>query len=160
MHGYFNQGPPWKGKAFFRGHGFRCTLPRQVILDVFSNSTEHLSAEDVYLKIHKNHPEIGLTTVYRTIEILCRLGIIEKHDFGDGRARYELAHHLCKKGHHHHLICSKCGRVIEYDDFMEKETELVKNIEQMLADKHKFKITGHLIQFFGICPACKEKETE
>ncbi len=143
--------------GFYRRHGFRNTQARQVVLDVFYSSREHLSAEDIYLKIHRKYPGIGLTTVYRTLEILNRLGIIEKHDFGDGRARYEITHHMCKKGHHHHLVCSECGRIIDYDDFVDKETELIKDVEEHIARKHGFKITGHLVQFFGICPECQTK---
>lgn len=159
MRYHFKPGPPWANE-FFRGHGFRCTFPRQLILDVFYNSTKHLSAEDVYLMIHKTHPEIGLTTVYRTIEILNKLGIIEKLDVGDGRARFELSHSLCKKGHHHHLVCTGCGIIIDYDDFMKEETELVKKIENHLKEKHNFTISGHMLQFYGLCPKCKEKNDE
>ncbi|MCM8817849.1 MAG: transcriptional repressor [Candidatus Omnitrophica bacterium] len=143
--------------GFYKRYGFRTTQARQVILDVFYNCKEHLSAEDIYLKIHKKYPGISLTTVYRTLEILNRLGIIEKHDFGDGRARYELAHHLCKKGHHHHLVCSGCGKVIDYDDLVDKETDFIKTIEEHLSKRYRFKITGHLVQFFGMCPECSKK---
>ena len=112
---------------FFRHHGFRCTLPREVILDILYKTKSHLSAEDIYFKIHPLHPQIGLTTVYRTLDLLSRMGAITKFDFGDGKARYE----LIKTGndsHHYHLVCRKCNRVVDYSDFVKEETRLIKEI--------------------------------
>ena len=147
-------GPPWlQGK--FRGCGYRMTVPRQAILDVLSNTTEHLSAEDIYLKVHKIHPAIGLTTVYRTLELLIKTGIVFKFDFGDGRARYELSENPKGIGHHHHLVCKDCGRIIDYTDFINEEIELLKRTEKELSKKYKFKITNHMIQFYGLCEKCK-----
>ncbi|HOJ30561.1 MAG TPA: Fur family transcriptional regulator [bacterium] len=156
MPGYCKAGPPWAHKLF-RGHGLRCTLPRDVILNFLLNTEEHLSAEDIYIHIHKKHPDIGLTTVYRTLEVLNRMGIIEKFDFGDRRARYEVVHHVHDKGHHHHIVCKTCGRIQDYQDFMEEETQLIKKIEKKLEQKHNFNITGHMIQFYGLCPECSKK---
>jgi Fur family ferric uptake transcriptional regulator len=147
-------GPPWlQGK--FRGCGYRITVPRQAILDVLSNTTEHLSAEEIYLKVHKIHPSIGLTTVYRTLELLIKTGIVFKFDFGDGRARYELSENPKGIGHHHHLVCTGCSRIIDYTDFINEEIELLKRTEKELSKKYKFKITNHMIQFYGLCEKCK-----
>jgi Fur family ferric uptake transcriptional regulator len=81
--------------------------------------------------------------------------LVKKYDFGQGRARYELV----KKDvhHHHHLICEKCGRVIDYDDFMDEERNLVKKIEEVLSKKHNFKIKTHNLQFYGLCKECQER---
>jgi len=147
-------GPPWlQGK--FRGCGYRITVPRQAILNVLSNTTEHLSAEEIYLKVHKIHPSIGLTTVYRTLELLIKTGIVFKFDFGDGRARYELSENPKGIGHHHHLVCTGCSRIIDYTDFINEEIELLKRTEKELSKKYKFKITNHMIQFYGLCEKCK-----
>jgi Fur family ferric uptake transcriptional regulator len=147
-------GPPWlQGK--FRGCGYRMTVPRQAILDVLSNTTEHLSAEEIYLKVHKIHPAIGLTTVYRTLELLIKTGIVFKFDFGDRRARYELSENPKGIGHHHHLVCTGCGRIIDYTDFINEEIELLKRTEKELSKKYKFKIINHMIQFYGLCEKCK-----
>lgn len=149
-------GPPWwHGK--FKGCGYRLTIPRKVILDVLSKTTEHLSAEEIYMKVHKIYPAIGLTTVYRTLELLVRTGLIYKFDFGDGRARYELSESPKGIGHHHHLVCTGCGRIIDYADFIEDEIELLKRTEKGLSEKYNFKITNHLIQFYGLCENCKNK---
>ncbi|MBE0425911.1 MAG: transcriptional repressor [Nitrospirae bacterium] len=147
-------GPPWiHGK--FQGCGYRLTMPRQVIMDVLSQTSEHLSAEDIYLAVHKIYPAIGLTTVYRTLEILVQMGLVFKFDFGDGRARYELSEGPKSIGHHHHLVCSGCGRIIDYTDFIDDEVELLKKTEKGLSKKYNFKITNHLIQFYGLCDKCQ-----
>ncbi|MEW6163346.1 MAG: Fur family transcriptional regulator [Nitrospirota bacterium] len=150
-------GPPWwHGK--FKGCGYRLTIPRKAILDVLSKTTEHLSAEDIYLKVHKTYPAIGLTTVYRTLELLVQTGMIFKFDFGDGRARYELSEGPKSIGHHHHLVCTGCGRIVDYTDFIDDEIELLKRTEEGLSKKYSFKITNHLIQFYGLCERCQNKK--
>ena len=149
-------GPPW-WHGRFRGCGYRVTVPRQAILDVLSRTSKHLSAEDVYMEVYKIYPNVGLTTVYRTLELLVQMGIVFKFDFGDRRARYELA--LGPKGerHHHHLVCTGCGRVVDYTDFIDEEKELLARTEDGLARKYGFAITNHLIQFYGLCDKCKKK---
>ena len=147
----------WHGR--FRGYGYRRTLSRQAILDVLNRTSKHLSAEEIYLQVHKIHPSSGLSTVYRTLELLVQVGLVFKFDFGDGRARYELVrnpegqHH-----HHHHLVCTSCNRVIDYTDFIEDEIQLLEKTEKGLFDKYNFKITKHIIQFHGLCDKCREKE--
>jgi len=155
MPGRNGMGPPW-WHGRFRGCGYRLTIPREVILDVLSKTSKHLSAEDIYLEVHKSYPVVGLTTVYRTLELLTNMGLISKFDFGDGKARYELS--IGPKGtrHHHHLVCSECGRVIDYVDFIDDEKELLGQIEKGLSKKFKFKITNHLIQFYGLCEKCNK----
>ena len=121
----FGRGPRW-WYGQLQGAGFRITVPRQAILDLLSRTNKHLSAEDIYLLIHKDYPAIGLTTVYRTLELLVNMGLVFKFDFGDGRARYELSQGPNIRDHHHHLICTNCGRVIDYTELMKQEKELVE----------------------------------
>ncbi|MFC1667711.1 Fur family transcriptional regulator [Candidatus Omnitrophota bacterium] len=147
-------GPPW-WSGRFRGCGHRITAPRQAILDVLGKTNEHLSAEDIYIKVHKIYPGIGLTTVYRTVELLVDMGLLFKFDFGDKRARYELVEGPKGERHHHHLVCTSCNRVIDYTDFIDEEKELLHRTEKGLSKKHNFKIKGHSIQFFGLCDHCK-----
>ena len=154
----------WKGgpgsprlHGKLKGCGYRLTMPRQIILDVLSGTTEHLSAEDIYHRVHSAYPSIGLTTVYRTLELLVHTGLIQKFDFGDGRARYELVEGSQDSGHHHHLVCTGCGRIIDYTDFIHEEIELLKKTEKGLSKKYNFKITNHLIQFYGLCDRCQKQ---
>jgi len=133
------------------------TRPREAILDVLGKTKDHLSAEEIYLSVHKFYPNIGLTTVYRNLELLVEMGMVMKFDFGQGKAKYELTDQYSGKGHHHHLVCLKCFRVIDYNEFMEDELQFLKNAQQGLSKKYDFEITGHLIQFQGYCSQCKGK---
>lgn len=146
----------WHGK--FRGCGYRLTLGREAILDVLSKSEGHLSAEDIYTKIHPRNPNVGLTTIYRTLDVLSNLGMVYKLDFGDGRARYEFAEGPKGAHHHHHLVCTECHKIIDYTDFIDDEVELLNQTEKGLGKKYKFKITNHLIQFYGVCEECCGKK--
>ena len=151
----YTKGYQWcHGKV--KGCGYRMTLGREATLDVLSRAEEHLSAEDIYLDVHKVYPAIGLTTVYRTLELLVQTGMIFKSDFGDGRSRYELSEGPKSIGHHHHLVCTDCGRIVDYTDFIDEEIELLKITEKGLSKKYNFKITNHLIQFHGLCEKCQK----
>jgi len=143
---------PWHGR--FRQCGYRLTVPRRVIMDVLSSTDKHLSAEEVYMRVHEIYPHVGLTTVYRTLELLTKMGFVHKHDFGDGRARYEIAG--TDEEHHHHLICIKCRRVINYSEFIEEELEFLRRAEKGLSKKYNFDIKDHVIQFYGLCEKCKK----
>ena len=151
---YRKDGEGWHGR--FQGCGRRMTLPRQLILDFLHRTGGHLSAEEIYLKLRGKAPSMGLATVYRTLELLTELGIVHKFDFGDGRARYEFAEGPGSMGHHHHLVCTSCKRIIDYTDFIKEETELLKQTEAGLSKKYNFKIRNHLIQFYGLCADCAE----
>ena len=150
----FGMGPPW-WHGRFRGCGYRITIPRQEILRVLSQTDEHLSAEEIYMRVHKTYPAVGLTTVYRTLELLGQMGLVLRFDVGDGKARYELTEGPKGVRHHHHLICSNCGRVIDYTDFIDEEKELLDKTEKGLSEKYSFKILNHQIQFYGLCNECK-----
>jgi Fur family ferric uptake transcriptional regulator len=143
----------WHGR--FHRHGLRFTEPRRMILDVLSSTSDHLSAEDIYMHVHKMYPNVGLTTVYRTLDILEKMAIITKFQFGDGRNRYELIKSPQKPGHHHHLVCNNCKRIIDYDDFVEEEVILLKKVEKALSRKYSFQINGHVVQFYGVCQNCQ-----
>ena len=145
-------------KEKFKRSDFRLTKPRKIIFDILENSEEHLSAEDIYRIAYNIYPAIGLTTVYRTLELLEKMGIVLKHDFGDGRARYEIRETESKrKGHHHHLICKMCHKVIDYKVCMDEEKELVKKTIEGLEKKYGFHITDHVIEFYGYCKDCYSK---
>ena len=158
MPGVFGTRPIWWYERF-REYGYRLTLARQTILDVLSRTSKHLSAEEIYLQVHKIYPNSGLSTIYRTLELLLQVGLVCKSDFGDGRARYELIRNEKKKNqHHHHLVCMNCTRVIDYTDFIDEEKEFLNKIENNLSNKYNFKIIKHFIQFYGLCNECSEKE--
>ncbi len=145
----------WHGKV--KDCGYRITAGREAIIEALSATHDHLSAEDVYARIHDKYPNVGLTTIYRTLDMLVNLGLVFKFDFGDGKARYELTEGPKGAHHHHHLVCTGCKRVIDYTDFIDDELELLHRTEKGLSQKYNFRINNHLIQFYGLCQGCAGK---
>src|SRR5919108_4331794 len=138
-------------KEIFHRHiqraGLKRTAQRDLILDVFLRTEEHLSSEDLYRLVQKEDPSIGQTTVYRTLKLLTDAGLAREVRFGDGRAHYE---HNYKHEHHDHMICSECGKIIE---FYSPELEA---IQDAMAAKHRFELTEHLLRMIGVCHDCRK----
>lgn len=131
-----------------REGGYKITPQRRIIINAIINNHEHLTPAEIHERVKREHPGIGLVTVYRTIEILAGLGLIcEMHAGGNCRS------YLIRRPaeHHHHLICSDCGTVI---DFTDCDLEV---LERRLAEETNFKISGHLLEFVGQCRKCREK---
>jgi len=141
-----------------KGCGFRITYAREAVLDVLNTTEEHLSAEDIYLLLRTKYPGIGLTTVYRTLDLLEQMRIVYRFEFGQDRAKYELTEVFGHKKHHHHLICKKCGMIIDYYDFNDEEKSFINKTEHALEKKYNFNIQEHLIHFYGFCPDCINQE--
>jgi len=138
----------------FEGHVCRWTMPREAILELLSRTTKHLSAKEIYANLLQLYPGIGLTTIYRTLDLLEKTGMIKKFNFRQGESRYEFAAE--HKPHHHHLICTSCGKIIDYSDFAEEELELVEKSAKHLAEKYKFLVQDHNIEFYGLCQQCQK----
>ena len=126
--------------------GLKRTAQRDLILDVFLRIEEHLSSEDLYHLVKKEDPTVGQTTVYRTLKLLADAGLAREVRFGDGRTHYE---HNYKHQHHDHMICSECGKIIE---FFSAELEA---IQDAMAAKHKFEVQQHLLRIIGLCSECR-----
>ena len=136
-----------RGKLYERG--YKMTPQRKQILQIFVDHPEHLSAEDVYGMLREQDSEIGLATVYRALDLLSNLGILVQIDFGDGCARYELNTADPNVHHHHHLICVKCKKVIEFEE------DLLDELEATVSRKSGFQILNHEVKFFGYCKECQ-----
>ena len=135
-------------KELLKAKGYKLTPQRRATLDVIlQNEGKHMSTEEVYAEVKKVCPEIGLATVYRTMLLLEEMQILLKHNFDDGRNRYEL-NHPEEDHHHHHLICKKCGKVIEVEE------DLMEELENKIQEKYKFVIEDHKVQFSGYCSDC------
>ncbi|MFC2169597.1 Fur family transcriptional regulator [Acidobacteriota bacterium] len=145
---------PHRLRHRFEGHASRLTAPREAILDFLSRSQKHMSAKEIYSFLQRTYPSMGLSTVYRTLDLLARIGIVNKISIGDGQSRYEFKKKK-KDEHHHHLICTKCRKIINYSEFLDEELSLVKKTEERLAKKYNFIIQDHNIEFLGICEKCK-----
>lgn len=127
---------------------YKITPQRQIILmALLENHRRHLSAEEVHAIVKEKHPEFGLATVYRTLEICANLGILHQIEFGDGCTRYEFAKEETHR--HHHLICINCGRVTEFND------DLLETLETWVSKKTGFKIADHQLKFYGYCEECQ-----
>jgi len=127
--------------------GLKRTAQRDLILDVFLRTEEHLSSEDLYRLVQKEDPDIGQTTVYRTLKLLTDAGLAREVRFGDGRTRYE---HNYKHPHHDHLICTECGKTIE---FFSADMEA---LQDQIAAQYKFELTHHTMRMFGYCSECRK----
>jgi len=132
--------------------GLKLTTQRQAVLDVMvKHEGEHLSSEEIYELVKKNHPDIGLATVYRTLTLLDSMDLVYKLDLDDGCSRYELNKN--KEDHrHHHLICMSCG-VVE-----EVEEDLLEVLEEQILKDKKFKVVDHRVKFYGYCKNCPKEE--
>jgi Fur family transcriptional regulator, ferric uptake regulator len=127
--------------------GLKVTLPRVKILDVLETSDKrHMSAEDVYRALLERGEEIGLATVYRVLTQFEQAGLVARHHFEGGQSVFELN----RGGHHDHLVCIKCGRVVE---FLEPAIE---ERQQAIARYHGFTIDDHSLVIYGVCPRCQE----
>ncbi len=131
--------------------GLKRTAQRDLILDVFLRTEGHVSGEDLYQLVRAQDSTIGQTTVYRTLRLLTDAGLAREVRFGDGRAHYE---HNYKHPHHDHMICTECGKIIE---FYSPELEA---IQEAMAARHKFQLTEHLLRMIGICADCRRQKHE
>jgi Fur family ferric uptake transcriptional regulator len=119
--------------------GMRMTEQRRVIARVLSEAHDHPDVEELHRRAHAVDPHISIATVYRTVRLFEEAGVVEKHDFGDGRSRYEEA----GDDHHDHLIDTKSGEVIE---FFDAEIERLKT---EIAERLGFKLIGHKLELYG-----------
>lgn len=127
-------------------NNYKLTSQRKDILKVLlKNSNRHLSAEELYVEVKKINPDVGLATIYRSLEIFSEIGIVHQLDFDKNFKRYELN---LEGKHHHHLICNKCGKIIEFND------EVLEKFEKNLEKDYNFRIYDHRIKFFGVCEEC------
>jgi Fur family ferric uptake transcriptional regulator len=131
--------------------GLRRTAQRDLILEIFLKTEEHLSSENLYFLVKREDPTVGQTTVYRTLKLLTEAGLAREVRFGDGKTYYE--HHYNHE-HHDHMICVDCGTVVE---FFSPEIE---NLQEAVAAEYGFKLTQHSMRIFGVCGACQIKASE
>jgi Fur family ferric uptake transcriptional regulator len=140
-----------KLKSNLKENGYKLTPQRRAIVDVIiRNEGNHLTTEELYDLVKLECPEIGLATVYRTVQLLECIGVVCKLDLNDGCNRYELVHE--EENHqHHHLICTVCNNVIEV------KGDLLDTLEHEIEEEYKFKVKNHSLKFYGICSDCLRK---
>lgn len=125
------------------------TSQRDLILEVFLDTEDHVSSEDLYHLVKEKDPTVGFTTIYRTLKLLKESGLARELEFHDGRMLYE---HEYKHTHHDHLICTQCGKLIEFFN------EQIEAIQDDIVRKYHFKPLRHSHRIFGICAECQQAE--
>jgi len=131
--------------------GLKVTKQRLRVLEAIAACPEeHLTAEEIFALVKVDCPGIGLATVYRTIQLLNELHLIDRVNFDDGYVRYEIGSGVERgqKHHHHHLICLKCGRVISFQD------DLLEGLEREIAETAGFRVVDHDVKLYGYCVEC------
>ncbi len=136
-------------KKVLRENLLKFTKQREIILQTLYNFPEHFSPEELHVLIKKNHPKIniGIATIYRTLNLLENSTLVTSLSFGKAGKKYELAN----KPHHDHLICKNCGKIIEFED------RKIEKRQENIASQNGFKLTGHVMQLYGICTNCQKK---
>jgi len=135
-------------KSIISAEGLKSTKQREEIINIFLNSQGHKNLSQIYAQVLKVNPKIGYATVYRTLKLLTRLGLAAQRKFADGETRYEPT---LKEGHHDHLICLDCGRIIEFED------KAIESLQNRIARHHHFKTYYHRMELYGQCVKCATK---
>jgi Fur family ferric uptake transcriptional regulator len=129
-------------QAYLADKRLNTTAQREAIVDQFFRVTEHISIEELLAKVRRKHPKVGYATVYRTLKLLVDAALASERQFGDGQARYEVAGQ-----HHDHLICAKCGLILEFED--DEIERLQERIAQRLGG---FAVVAHRHELYALCP--------
>ncbi|MDD2364975.1 MAG: Fur family transcriptional regulator [Desulfuromonadaceae bacterium] len=133
--------------SFAAEKGLRSTRQRDIILDIFLSTHQHISVEELYLKIKSSNPGIGHATVYRTLKLFAESGLAREIHLHDGQTRYE---HAMEGEHHDHLVCTGCDTIIEFED------ETIEKLQREIASRHGFKINNHKMEIYGLCSDCRK----
>jgi len=126
--------------------GYRLTPQRMMIVSAIENSDNHISAEEIYAQVVAKYSHVNISTVYRTLELLKRPGLVTETDLGGGRVRY----HPADKGHHHHLVCQECGKIIDLDE------SVLSSLKSILLREYKFSADLRHLAIFGRCANCNK----
>lgn len=134
-----------------REHGYKLTRQRLAVIKTIASTQDHLTTTNIYQKVHQNYPDIniGLVTIYRTLELLNRLKLICEIHAESNCHSYTIS----APGHHHHLICSNCDKVIDFSSCNLEE------VQQNLTRETGFRIDSHSLEFAGLCQDCQKESS-
>jgi Fur family transcriptional regulator, ferric uptake regulator len=136
-------------RRYLREHHQPITRQRDLVARVVFLSQDHLSVEGIRRELRQQGARVGLATVYRTLDLLVESGLVRAHEFGEGFKRYEP---MASHAHHEHLICERCGRVLEFAH------ERLERMLPVLADEHGFQHRRHRVEIYGVCRTCRQQE--
>lgn len=136
-------------RRYLRDHRLPVTRQRDLIARVVLQSEEHLSVEAVVRRLREQGVRVGTATVYRTLDVLVQSGLVRAHDFGEGFRRYEP---VPAQAHHEHLICVRCGAVLEF------QNDRLERMLPIIADELAFQHQRHRVEIYGVCRACRQRD--
>lgn len=129
-------------------HGLKSSDKRSFVVDYFIQTDRHFTVEELYFEIKKLRPGISYSTVYRTLKLLAQCGLATESMFGESKSRYEPVHN---SGHHDHLVCRKCGKIIEF------ENDKIEKLQKDVARNYGFHVSAHRLELYGLCKKCQKK---
>ena len=135
-------------RSYMRDHNLPLTHQREAIASALFYSKDHLSVEDIEAILREDRVHVGKATVYRTMDLLVRAGLVDEHDFGEGFKRFEPR---SARNHHEHLICLACGKVVEFT------SERIERMKALIADEHCFRHHHHRLDIYGVCTECQHR---
>lgn len=136
-------------KDHLHRQGFKSTAQRDTIVRAFFAAAGHVNLDELHRAVRQRNPRIGYATVYRTMKLLAECGLAVERHFRDGAAYYESG----EKTHHDHLICERCGRIVEFEE------DRIEALQAEVAVALGFEITGHKLELYGVCRACRKGGT-
>ena len=145
-----------KFKEMLKEKGLKVTTQRLLVLEVLaSHGDQHLTAEDIHELVKEDYPEIGLATIYRTLQLLLEMQLVDRINLDDGCVRYEIGELFYgeMKHHHHHLICKVCGRIFPF------KNDLLDDLEGHIEEKMGFRVLDHELKFYGHCSECLDNKS-
>ncbi len=137
--------------AYLRDHNLPVTAQRQAIAEVVLCSDRHVSADDIERELWARGAAVGTATIYRTLDVMVRSGLVVERDFGEGFRRFEPAR---DEPNHEHVICTVCGRVVEFRD------ERLDRMTMLIAEQHDFVRSRHKLVIEGVCGVCRGTRNE
>jgi Fur family ferric uptake transcriptional regulator len=136
-------------RRFLRDHRLPVTRQRDLVAQTVLLAEDHLSVDGIRRRLREKGERVGTATVYRTLDVLLESGLVRAHDFGEGFKRYEP---MPAQAHHEHLICERCGRVVEF------QNERLERMLPIIADEHAFQHDRHRVEIYGVCRECRQRE--
>lgn len=133
---------------YIKAEGLKATPQRRLVLDAFLSTDTHVSVEDIYKRVNRGKRRVGFATVYRTMKLIADCGLAREVRFDDGVSRFE---HSLGRRHHHHLVCSRCKRVIEFS------SAEMDALERAISRKYGFQLQSHRFEIFGLCLNCQKE---
>lgn len=131
---------------YLEQHSLKHTKQRELVLSTFLEAKRHVSSEDLYKVVREAHPNVGYTTVYRTMKLLVEAGLATERHFDDGITRYEI-----EQEHHDHLVCIRCGKIQEF------ECDMIEQAQREIAVRYDFRILRHRHELYGHCSDCSQR---